>query len=91
MLAVPRPTILEAVIFGKTVRRLREELGLSQQKVAEAANLSLNFVSDIERGVKSVTLATILKLAHALDCPPSELLADFSAASIRRVLRGTSG
>jgi transcriptional regulator with XRE-family HTH domain len=91
MKAVARPTILEAVIFGKTVRRLREELGLSQQKVAETANLSLNFVSDIERGVKSVTLATILKLSYALGCPPSELLADFSTASIRRVLRRTSG
>jgi transcriptional regulator with XRE-family HTH domain len=87
MKAVPRPTIPEAVIIGKTVRKLREQRGLSQQRVAEAANLSLNFVSDIERGVKSVTLATILKLAHALGCPPGELLVDFTPASIRRVLR----
>ena len=87
MSAVARPTIPEAVIFGKTIRRLREKSGLSQQKVAEAANLSLNFLSDVERGVKSVTLATILKLAHALGCPPGELLTEFSPATIRRLMR----
>ena len=87
MSAVVRPTIPEAVIFGKTVRRLREDRGMSQQKVAEAANLSLNFLSDVERGVKSVTLGTILKLSHALGCAPGDLLADFSSAAIRRLLR----
>ena len=87
MNAVVRPTIPEAVIFGKTVRRLRTERGMSQQKVAEAADLTLNYVSDVERGVKSVALGTILKLASAFGCPPGDLLADFSPAAIRRVLR----
>ncbi len=87
MNAVVRPTIPEAVIFGKTVRRLRDDRGVSQQKLAEDAGLSLNFVSDVERGVKSVTLGTILKLAYALKCEPGELLADFSASAVRRLLR----
>jgi transcriptional regulator with XRE-family HTH domain len=87
MNAVVRPTIPEAVIFGKAVRRLRDDRAISQQKLAEDAGLSLNFVSDVERGVKSVTLGTILKLALALKCEPGDLLADFSTATIRRLLR----
>ena len=87
MNAVVRPTIPEAVIFGRTVRRLRDGREMSQQRLAEDAGLSLNFVSDVERGVKSVTLGTILKLSYALKCEPRELLADFSTATIRRLLR----
>lgn len=87
MNAVVRPTVPEAVIFGKTLRRLRDDRGFSQQRLAEDAGLSLNFVSDVERGVKSVTLGTILKLAYALKCEPGDLLADFSSAAIRRIVK----
>jgi len=87
MNAVVRPTVPEAVIFGKTLRRLRDDREMSQQKLAEDAGLSLNFVSDVERGVKSVTLGTILKLAYGLSCAPADLLADFTPAQIRRLVR----
>lgn len=73
-------------MFGKRLRRLREERGLTQEKLARAADLATGFVSEIERGVTMVSLNTILKLAHGLGCSPADLLAEFTPARIRRLL-----
>ena len=53
----------EAQTFGEAVRRLRTERGLTQEKLAQASDLTTNYVSDIERGRTMVSLKTILKLA----------------------------
>ena len=74
-------------MFGKTLRRLREERGLTQEKLAHAANVTTNYVSDIERGVPMVSLNMILKLASGLGCSPADLLADFTPTAIRRLFR----
>jgi len=86
------PVTREAEIFGKTLRRLREERGLSQEKLANHPRLgsdtiSTNHVSDIERGLKVPSLTVVLKLAVAFDCSPAELLADFTPAAMRRLFR----
>lgn len=81
---VPAP---EAEIFGKTLRRLREERGQTQEGVAHAAGLTTNYMSDLERGMKVPSLTTILQLAQALNVAPGELLADFSPAQLRRVVK----
>ena len=81
------PVAPEAAAFGKTLGRLREQRGLTQEKLAHAAGLSTNYVSDIERGMTIVSLTTILKLSHGLGCAPADLLADFTSASIRRLFR----
>ena len=74
-------------MFGKTLRRLREERELTQEQLAHAANVTTNYVSDIERGVPMVSLNMILKLASGLGCSPADLLADFTPATIRRLFR----
>jgi len=86
------PVAPEAKIFGETLRRLREERGLTQERLANHqrlgnAPMTTNYISDLERGVKSPSLQTILKLAHALDCTPAELLADFSPTALKRIFR----
>ena len=53
------------IAFGVAVRHLREKRGLSQEKFAAAAGLSRTYMSEIERGVTVVSLATVRKLAHA--------------------------
>jgi transcriptional regulator with XRE-family HTH domain len=63
-----------AEVFGSVVRRRRIALGLSQEVVAHEANIHRTFLSEIERGVKNPTLATINALAHALHTVPSVLL-----------------
>jgi transcriptional regulator with XRE-family HTH domain len=79
----------EAEIFGKTLRRIREarEPRLTQESLAHAAGLVTNYVSDLERGRKVPSLTTILRLSDALGIEPAELLADFSATALRRVIK----
>jgi transcriptional regulator with XRE-family HTH domain len=48
---------------------------MSQEKLAEKADLHHNYVGEIERGEKAATIDTLLKLAKALGVRPSELLA----------------
>ena len=76
----------EGQIFGKTLRRLRQERDLTQEKLAAAADLTLNFVNRLEHGYKTPGLLTILKVAQALGVTPSELLSDFTPTAIRRLV-----
>lgn len=63
--------------FGETVRHLRKQAGLSQEALAELANLSADFLGFIERGENVPTLTTILQLARALGVQPSKIIEDF--------------
>ena len=59
--------------FGRRVRDLRKGLGLSQEAVAERAELHWTYVSGVERGLRTPGLDVIGRLAAALDVTPSEL------------------
>jgi transcriptional regulator with XRE-family HTH domain len=61
-------------LFGKRVRALRLERGLSQEKLAELADLHRNYVGGIERGERNVGLLNIVVLARALKVKPAKLL-----------------
>jgi transcriptional regulator with XRE-family HTH domain len=61
-------------LLGNRVRELRLAKELSQEKLAELADLHRNFVGAIERGQKNVGLVSLVKLAHALSVKPSALL-----------------
>jgi transcriptional regulator with XRE-family HTH domain len=65
-------------IFGATVRRLRENLGWTQEQLAEVAEMSATYIGFIERGENVPTLTIILKLADALRVTPAQLIADVS-------------
>lgn len=61
--------------FGRTVRRLREDRGWSQEQLASRAELNRSYMGEIERGVVMPSLATAAKLAQALDLGLAELIA----------------
>jgi len=61
--------------FGEVVREVRTRRGLSQEKLAELANLDRTFVSMIERGKRRPTLETAKRLAGALNIPLSAMIA----------------
>lgn len=63
----------ELVSFGRTVRALRSSLGLSQEVLADKAELDRTYVSDIERGNRNVALRNIHALARALSVDVSDL------------------
>ncbi len=63
------------VLFGKRVRELRTDRGLSQERLAELSNLHRNYVGGVERGERNIGLINIVELAHALGVKPQELLA----------------
>ena len=59
--------------FGEAVRSLRRERGLSQEALAEKANLHTNYISLVERGLSAPALDTICALADALGVTVSTL------------------
>jgi transcriptional regulator with XRE-family HTH domain len=59
--------------FGQNVRRLRDASGLTQERLADKADLDPTYISGIERGVRNPTLLIISRLAKALGVPLSEL------------------
>lgn len=62
------------VLFGRRVRELRMEQGLSQERLAELSKLHRNYIGGIERGERNVGLINIVELAHALQVKPIKLL-----------------
>lgn len=59
--------------FGSNLRQLRKNKNLSQEKLAQIAELDRTYISGIERGLRNISLLNIFKLAEALDVHPSDL------------------
>jgi transcriptional regulator with XRE-family HTH domain len=60
--------------FGVSVRRRRQELGLSQEQFAELADIHRTYVSSIESGKVSAGIEVCSKIAHALKTPLYQLI-----------------
>ena len=61
-------------VVAKNVRRFRQKLGLSQEALAEKADMHWTFISGVERCKYNVSLQSIVRLAKALGHSPHELL-----------------
>jgi transcriptional regulator with XRE-family HTH domain len=59
---------------GANLRRAREDLGISQEELADRAGLHRTYVSGVERGVRNPTVLVLEKLAKALKVKSSTLL-----------------
>jgi XRE family transcriptional regulator, regulator of sulfur utilization len=63
----------EREIIGEAVRRYRNRAKLSQETLAEKADIHPNYVGRIERGECSATLEILIRIARALDVRPHKL------------------
>jgi transcriptional regulator with XRE-family HTH domain len=70
----PRREVLRKL--GEKVRTYRHERGLTQEALAESLDLSVAYVSLIERGGRNPPFTTVVAIAHALGVSPREMCAD---------------
>lgn len=63
------------VYFGRVVKQLRDTRRLSQEALAERADLNRTYLGEVERGVAIPSLATIAKIAGAFNLSTSDLIA----------------
>lgn len=61
--------------FGKIIKQLRQEQGLSQQELADYSEVDRSYISDLERGRYNPTIQTIFKLSEILKVKPHDLIA----------------
>lgn len=62
--------------FGVVVKRHREAKGASQEHLAELAGLHRTYVSDIERGIRNLTVSSASRIANGLSVSISSLIAE---------------
>ena len=55
-------------VIAANTRRLRHQLGLSQEELAERAGLHRTYVGAIERGERNISICSLEKLARGLGC-----------------------
>jgi transcriptional regulator with XRE-family HTH domain len=68
------PDILQAL--GDAIRNRRVELELTQHEIGQAADLHRTYVTDVENGLRNVSFLTLVRLAKALQSPPSQLMSE---------------
>lgn len=59
--------------FGMAIRKYRNQLNISQEKLAELTGLHRTYISEVERGVRNISIVNIYKIAKALDVSLSEI------------------
>ena len=61
-------------LLGENIRLYRLKAGLSQEKLAEKADLHTNYVGDIERGEENVSVDALVRLASSLRVKVADLV-----------------
>jgi transcriptional regulator with XRE-family HTH domain len=59
--------------FGFAIKARREELGVTQEELADRSGINRTYLSDVERGYRNICLLNIERVASALSVPLSEL------------------
>ena len=70
----PRREVLRKL--GEKVRSFRHERGLTQEALAESLDLSVAYVSLIERGGRNPPYTTVVAIAHALGVSPRDICSE---------------
>ncbi len=76
--------------IGKKIKKTRKSLGLSQEAAAELCGLSPSFYSNIERGIKVMSLKTFSSICQAFSLSADYLLGEYVPATDEVVLNAIS-
>lgn len=63
-----------AKLLGQNIKKYRETMGLTQNELAEHVNLSREYIADIERGLKNISLRKLYMIADILKIKCSDLI-----------------
>ena len=72
--ANPTQTCDAQTLFARNVRRVRRALSLTQEQLAERAELHPNYISSVERGERNISIRNIERSALALGVSMATLL-----------------
>jgi transcriptional regulator with XRE-family HTH domain len=61
-------------IIGENIRAYRKKAQMSQEKLAEKADLSPKYVGEVERGIVNISLDALMRIAKALHIKFAELV-----------------
>jgi len=61
-------------VLGENIRTYRRDLGWSQEKLAEKAELHRNYIGDVERGEENVSVDALMRIAAAMKKTLSDLV-----------------
>jgi len=64
-----QPTLRHRKLIGEAIRSRRGKAGLTQEKLAEAADLNPKYLGEIERGEKIISIEALLRIAKAVKTP----------------------
>ncbi|MGP9507267.1 MULTISPECIES: helix-turn-helix domain-containing protein [unclassified Psychrobacter] len=62
------------IAFGRRVREVRKSKGISQERLAEMADIDRSYMGNIERGEKNVTLKKAYEICDALEVEIQDLV-----------------
>ncbi|GAF55073.1 MunI regulatory protein [Psychrobacter sp. JCM 18901] len=62
------------IAFGRRVREARKSKGISQERLAEMADIDRSYMGNIERGEKNITLKKVYDICDALKVDIKELI-----------------
>lgn len=72
--------MIDAGVIGAVIRNQRIAKGKTQEVISGLAGLDRTHYSKIERGLRSPTIETLFRIAHALDMSPHELVQEIEKA-----------
>lgn len=61
-------------IISENIRLRRQQIGLSQESLADKCGLHRTYIGAIERGERNLTIKTLARISDALGCNPVELI-----------------
>ncbi len=72
------------IVISKNIRQQRQNIGLSQEALADCCGLHRTYIGAIERGERNLTVNTLARIAEALGCSVIDLLSHHSTSGTQK-------